>query len=315
MRSYFSKDEADVNKALNRNPSSLMTYLLLMQGTYVKSGFNELDSAFEKGLKLSPASYKLRQRYIRCQRPRWGGSLEKMIEMVVESETLIDKNPELINLSSWILEDNFSNQYGNGNYTLAKKMLGEGLSKINNAAIQNGYTEIKTDHFILYKQGRMEMQLDNYSDALKYFYLAIEGNENGADYYERSKAQLSLDNYAASTSDLLIALTIYPTDKSYMTFRKRLINNLNYVSYEAKSNVKLTKALQLVNFSLQLNPYDIKSLRRRSYVYIAKRQIRQAKQDMDKAMELDRSDYDSYKGMDDVLLMERRFEEIAAYWG
>ena len=100
-----------------------------------------------------------------------------------------------------------------------------------------------------------------------------------------------------------------------MTFRKRLINNLNYVSYEAKSNVKLTKALQLVNFSLQLNPYDIKSLRRRSYVYIAKRQIRQAKQDMDKAMELDRSDYDSYKGMDDVLLMERRFEEIAAYWG
>jgi tetratricopeptide (TPR) repeat protein len=36
---------------------------------------------------------------------------------------------------------------------------------------------------------------------------------------------------------------------------------------------------------------------------------------MDKAMELDPSDYDSYKGMDDVLLMERRFEEIAAYWG
>jgi tetratricopeptide (TPR) repeat protein len=316
MKSYFSKAEADVNKALNRNPSSLMAYLLLMQGTYVKSGFNELDSAFEKGLKLSPASYKLRQRYIRCQRPRWGGSLEKMIEVVVESEALIDKNPELINLSSWILEDIFSNQYRNGNYTLAKKTLGEGLSKINNAAIQNGYSDVKTDHFILYKQGRVERQLDNYEAALDFFNLAIEGNENGADYYyERSKVQLSLDNYAASTSDLLIALTIDPTDKSYLTFRKRLINNLNYASYEAKSNVKLTKALQLVNFSLQLNPYDIKSLRRRSYVYIAKRQIRQAKQDMDKAMELDRSDYDSYKGMDDVLLMERRFEEIAAYWG
>jgi tetratricopeptide (TPR) repeat protein len=316
MKSYFSRAEADVNKALNRNPSSLMAYLLLMQGTYVKSGFNELDSAFEKGLKLSPASYKLRQRYIRCQRPRWGGSLEKMIEVVVESEALIDKNPELINLSSWILEDIFSNQYRNGNYTLAKKTLGEGLSKINNAAIQNGYSDVKTDHFILYKQGRVERQLDNYEAALDFFNLAIEGNENGADYYyERSKVQLSLDNYAASTSDLLIALTIDPTDKSYLTFRKRLINNLNYASYEAKSNVKLTKALQLVNFSLQLNPYDIKSLRRRSYVYIAKRQIRQAKQDMDKAMELDRSDYDSYKGMDDVLLMERRFEEIAAYWG
>ena len=36
---------------------------------------------------------------------------------------------------------------------------------------------------------------------------------------------------------------------------------------------------------------------------------------MDKAIELDLSDYDSYKGMDDVLLMERRFEEVATYWG
>jgi tetratricopeptide (TPR) repeat protein len=90
---------------------------------------------------------------------------------------------------------------------------------------------------------------------------------------------------------------------------------LIYDSYKAERNVKLTEALRLVNFSLQLNPYHIKSLRRRSYVYVAKRQIRQAKQDMDTAIELDPSDYDSYKGMDDVLLMERRFEEIAAYWG
>jgi tetratricopeptide (TPR) repeat protein len=316
MKSYFSKAEDDVNKALNRNPSSLMAYLLLMQGTYVKSGFNELDSAFEKGLKLSPASYKLRQRYIRRQRPRWGGSFEKMIEVVVESEALIDKNPELINLSSWILEDIFSNQYRNGNYTLAKKTLGEGLTRINNSAIQSGYSEIKTDHFILYKQGRVEMQLDNYSAALKYFDLAIEGDENGADYYyERSKAQQSLKNYSKSTSDLVIALAINPLDESYLSFRKRLISILIYDSYKAERNVKLTEALRLVNFSLQLNPYHIKSLRRRSYVYIAKRQIRQAKQDMDKAIELDPSDYDSYKGMDDVLLMERRFEEIAAYWG
>jgi tetratricopeptide (TPR) repeat protein len=35
---------------------------------------------------------------------------------------------------------------------------------------------------------------------------------------------------------------------------------------------------------------------------------------MDKAIELNHSDYDSYKGMDDVLLQQRRFEEIAAYW-
>jgi len=315
MKGYFAKAQADIKKALNRNSSSLMAYLLLMQGTYASSDFDELDRAFKKGLKLSPASYKLRQRYIRRQRPRWGGSFEKMIAVVVESEALIDKNPELINLASWILEDVASNQYSNGNYTLAKKTLAEGLSKIEDAAVQNGYSSVKTDHFLLYKQGRVEKQLDNYKAALKYFDLAIEGNENGSDYYyERSKVQKLLKNYAASTSDLLIALTIDRTDKSYLAFRKRLIDTLNYASYEAKKNVKLTEALRLVNFSLQLDPYHIKSLRRRSYVYIAKRQIRQAKQDMDKAIELDPSDYDSYKGMDDVLLMQRRFEEIAAYW-
>lgn len=315
MKSYFSKAEADINKALNRNPSSLMAYLLLMQGTYVKSGFDELDSAFKKGLELSPASYKLRQRYIRCQRPRWNGSFEKMIAVVTESEALIDKNPELTNLASWILEDIASNLYINRNYILAKKTLEEGLSKIENTAVQNGYAGVKTDHFLLYKQGRVEMQLDNYKAALKYFDLAIEGNENAADYYYyRSKVQKSLGDYAASTSDLLIALAINPIAKNYLTFRKRLINNLNYASYEAKNNVKLTEALRLVNFSLQLDPYHIKSLRRRSYVYIAKRQIKQAKQDMDKAIELDNSDYDNYKGMDDVLLRLGRFEEIAAYW-
>jgi hypothetical protein len=79
------------------------------------------------------------------------------------------------------------------------------------------------------------MQLDNYSAALKYIDLATEDNQNGAGYYERSKAQLSLDNHGESTSDLLIALTIDPTGKSYITFRNRLINNLNYASYEAKN--------------------------------------------------------------------------------
>ena len=147
-------------------------------------------------------------------------SFEKMIEVVVESEALTDENPELINLSSWILEDIFSNQYRNGNYSLAKKTLGEGLTRINNAAIQNGYSEIKTDHFILYKQGRVEMQLDNYSAALKYFDLALEGNENGADYYyERSKTQQSLKNYSKSTSDLVIALASLKQQTEYAQAR------------------------------------------------------------------------------------------------
>lgn len=315
MKSYFTRANADIEKALNRNPSSLMAYLLLMQGTYADADFTALESAYEKGLKISPASYKLRQRYIRRQRPRWGGSLENMIGVIKNSEAVMDDNPQLIDLASWILEEISSNQYRNGNYTLAKKTLGEGLSEIKNGANQNGYSEIKIDHYLLYKQGKIEAKLDDDNAALKLFDLAIEGNENVADYYyERSRAHQALKNYAKSTDDLMIALAINPLDKYYLTYRERLVNILNYASYEAKNNVKLMEALRLVNFSLQLNPNDIKSLRRRSYVYIAKRQIRQAKQDMDKAIELNPSDYDSYKGMDDVLLRQRRFTDIAAYW-
>ncbi len=316
MDSYFSKARADIEKALNRNSASLMAYILLIQDTYATSDFKALDSAYEKGLKISPASYELRRRYIRRLRPRWGGSLEKMIAVVVESEALIAKNSELLNLASWILEEVAESQYNNGNYTLARETLAEGLSKIKTASVQNGFANVKTDHYIFYKQGRAEMQLDNYQAALNFFDLAIEGNQNRADYYyERSKAQESLKNYAKSTSDLMIALGINPSTKKYQTFKKRLIHNLNVESYNAKHNVKLTQALRFVNLAIQLDPNNIKSLRRRSYVYIAKRQIRQAKQDMDKAIELDPTDYDSYKGMDDVLLQQRRFKDIAAYWG
>lgn len=315
MDSYFAKAQADVKKGLNRNPSSLMAYLLLMQGTYVDDDFNALESAYEKGLKISPASYKLRQRYMRRQRPRWGGSLEKMVGVVKDSEAVIDENPELINLASWILEDVASNQYSNGNYRLAKKTLAEGLSRIERLAVQSGYSEVKADHYLLYKQGIIEAQLDNYKSALNFFDLAIEGNENGTSYYyERSRAYESLNKYSKSSQDLMIALAIDPLSESSLTFKKRLIHNLNVQSYNAQHTVKLSQALRFINIALQLAPNDIKSLRRRSYVYIAKRQIRQAKHDMDKAIELNHSDYDSYKGMDDVLLQQRRFEEIAAYW-
>jgi tetratricopeptide (TPR) repeat protein len=315
MKSYFAKAQADVEKGLNRNPSSLMAYLLLMQGTYVDDDFNALESAYEKGLKISPASYKLRQRYIRRQRPRWGGSLEKMIGVIKNSEAVIDENHELINLASWILEDVASRQYSNGNHTLAKKTLAEGLSKIERLAVQSGYSEIKTDHHLLYKQGKIEAKLENYESALNFFDLAIEGNENGADYYyERSRAYESLKKYSKSSKDLMIALAIDPLSEYSLTFKKRLIHNLNVQSYNAQHTVKFSQALRFINIALQLDPNDIKSLRRRSYVYIAKRQIRQAKHDMDKAIELNHSDYDSYKGMDDVLLRQRRFEEIAAYW-
>lgn len=316
MKIYISKAQADIKKALNRNPSSSMAYVLLIQGSYASSDFNELDNIFKKGIKISPASYELRQSYLRRQRPRWGGSLERMLEVIVESEKLIDQNPRLINLASWVLEDIALSQYGSGSYTLAKETLSKGLLKVKNSAIQHGYADVKEDHFISYRQGKIEMRLENYNAALNFFALAIKGNENVADYYyERSRVYEELNDYAKSTRDLVTALAIDPLDEHYITFKKRLINNLNYASYEAKSNVKLTKALQLVNFSLQLDPNHIKSLRRRSYIYIDKRQISQAKADMDKAIELDLSDYDSYKGMDDVLLMERRFEEVATYWG
>jgi tetratricopeptide (TPR) repeat protein len=315
MESYFSKARADIKKALNRNAASLMAYVLLIQDTYATSDFKALEGAYEKGLKISPASYELRRRYIRRLRPRWGGSLEKMLAVVVKSEASIDKNPELINIASWIIEEIAESQYNNGNYTLARETLADGLSKIKSASAKSGYTRVQADHYIFYKQGRVEMQLDDYKAALNYFNLALEGNENRADYYyERSKAQERLKNYATSTRDLMIALGINPTTKKYQTFKKRLIHNLNVESYNAKHNVKYTKALRFVNLAIQLDPYNIKSLRRRSYVYVAKRQIAQAKQDMDKAIDVDPSDYDSYKGMDDVLLMQRRFKEIAEYW-
>lgn len=315
MKSYFAKARADVTKALNRNPSSLMAYVLLIQDSYVQSDFKVVDKDYKQGLRLSPASYVLRRGYIRCLRPRWGGSLESMLLVVKDTEKYIDKNHQLINLASWVLEDVASAQYTRNAYTAAKDTLDDGLLKIKKLAEQYGYLDIKPDDYLWYKQGEAHKALDNYDESLKYFGLAIEGNANVGDYYlERAKTYSNMKNYVESSHDLMMALKIQPQDKQYHSFKERLIVRLRYRSYEEKEALDYVQSLHYVNLALELDPNDINSLRRRAYVYLAKRQVRQAKQDIDKAIELDPTDYESYKDMDNVLLLEHRFSEIAEYW-
>jgi tetratricopeptide (TPR) repeat protein len=315
LKSYLAKANADIKKALNRNPSSLIAYVLLIQNSYGQSGFKEVDKDFKQGLKLSPASYILRRGYIYRQRPRWGGSLERMLAVIKKSESYIDENNKLINLASWLLEDVASLQAGRNAYTAAKATLDNGLMEIKRAASQNGYLDINPDSYILYKQGKVHKALENYDQALGYFDLAIKGDANVGDYYfERAKTYNNMKEHVKSAKDLKIALEIQPQDESYISFKERLIARLSYRSYEEKEALKYVESLRYVNLALELDPASINALRRRSYVYLAKRQVRLAKQDMDKAIELDLADYESYKGMDNVLLLERRFAEIAEYW-
>lgn len=315
MNTYFSKAQEDIQKALRRNPKSIVAYLIWIDISNATADLAESEIILRDGLKVSPASYEIRRSYIRRLRPRWGGSIEKMVEFSAESLQVVDKNPQLLSLPAWILEDIASSLVRNKNYTLAISTLDEGFLKLKNAASSEGYYQIEFDPYLINMQGYTHYRSENYAEALKYLNIAISQNENIDDfYYHRSKVNSALKNYLTSANDHLIALSINPYSEKYISHKNYLVARLTYQAYEARKNLRYPKALQLLNMALTLDPYKDSTLRSRAYLYIKKNQIKQAKQDVDRAIELMPLEYDNYKAMDDVLLQQRRFKEITQYW-
>lgn len=315
MNEFLVKSRTDVEKALRRNPNSIIAYVVLIDLSHVTLDLSESEKIFEEGLKVSPASYLLRKYYIRRLRPRWGGSYQAMLALTEESLLKAKTNPKLVNLSGWILEDMALSQISNGNYSLAIKTLDEGLEALKNSVLTMDGSPIEIDHFLIYSQANAHYRAKNYAEALRYIDIAINQNNNIDHYYNlRSKINFSLKDYIASANDLEIALRISPFDKNFIYQRDRVVTGLVYEGYESKEMLDYPKSLQFYNAALSLKPNDDSVLRRRAYLYIKKSQIRQAKQDVDRAIEIAPLEYDNYKAMDDVLLHQRRFAEIVQYW-
>lgn len=106
MNHYRSKALSDISSALKIKPENFSAYLLKAQSHIVSRKEHAVAMAsFEKALELLPYSYSVRNILLHNLTPRWGGSIEKMQEVLVEAKTHYGLNPLLKVLESTLIEE------------------------------------------------------------------------------------------------------------------------------------------------------------------------------------------------------------------
>lgn len=117
---------SDFNQAIELEPDNYVFYLFLAESANL-IGQKDEETYFRKALSLKPESYWVWANYLSTNMPRWGGSYEKVENLINEIKPLIEKNSHLATLQGYILMDKGSLAYIDSKYEKAKTYYQEAL--------------------------------------------------------------------------------------------------------------------------------------------------------------------------------------------
>lgn len=100
MRTEIATARDEARLALERDPALIEGYAILMSIATMASA-DELGP-YRQGLRVFPASYRLRSERLQALRPRWGGSRRAMAEEAERAQSERESNPRLVVLRGFV---------------------------------------------------------------------------------------------------------------------------------------------------------------------------------------------------------------------
>lgn len=303
MYEYFKKSYDDINKYVELNENTVISYLVLI-GIHTTSGQDEIvKKLMKEALKINNNTLKIRQAYLKSITPRWGGSYPKMNRYLENMQFDLKAYPKLKVLYGVVYIEKAVTASIASKYNVAHDFLEESRT------LSGEYEST------LFKLGKNYVRRKMHNEAINSLTRAIELNSEDSDYYYwRSKAYTYEKEYEKAKDDILYAYELKPYSETIIERRIYLSDVLNSEAYKLRKKYLADEALEKYSLALELNLDNDSIYYGLAQAYILKHDLTSALSNIKIAIEIAPNNIDHYVLLDYILAKENDWNQIISYW-
>ncbi len=218
MQESFKIAIENALKSLELNKNNIPAYALLISIQMHLGSKSYLTELYNNALKIDPATYIIRYRYMFALQPKWGGSFEKITQVIEEAKKYYSHNPRLKSLEGFIdyaYSADPRSRFDDENYTKRLAFLEKAISK--------------GDHFYYYlTRSLYNSHLKNYEQAKNDLDKADKlSPQNPETLVYRCKANLELKLLDKALADCNTAIKLDRYHSYALSKRARVNYDLN----------------------------------------------------------------------------------------
>lgn len=302
MHGILGELPADLDRALELSPLSqgVRSKQLTLASAF-GLGVRSKTDILEASLRHCPYCFGPRAAYMATIEPRWGGSHDLMAKKAADWQ-YTDKNPKLRQLLGFVDLDRCD--------LLVKHKPAKALS-ICDQALEYG-----AHGAFFAAKGRALIKLKRYDEAVEELSKALDITPQMVSYLGyRGFALLKAKRFEEAARDLVLATRLDPVDENHEQSLRHVLNELVRGAYALGEAGKHDEAIAQYTRLLQMHPRYANGYSYRAYSRGKKGELALAEDDYLRAIELDPDNVESYRGLDHVLLKQKRLDEIIEHWG
>ncbi len=301
MQKILIAAAGDVDRALELRPDSTEARSAqLTIATGLDADVATKTEILEAGLRDCPYCFGVRAAYLSTIVPRWGGAHELM-DVKAAGWQLTDENPTLKQLLGFADLDRCR--------LLTDDEPDKALSYCDRALLTG-----KNADFLSAKAVAL-MQLERYDEAIDLFTQALDIlPQSVSSLSGRGYALLKAERYDEATRDLVLATRLDPANTEAEKNLHHILSKLVRVAYYQAEVGELDAAIVAYDRVLTMHPNYADAFCYRGAAYHKKGDLEQAEKDYLKAIELDPKNVECYRGLDHVLVQQKRFDEVVRLW-
>jgi tetratricopeptide (TPR) repeat protein len=242
MDREVKKSIQDLEKAIAINPKIFPAYIMIFDAARLISERDLIEQYYQKYQTVDPNNYYMLFSYAFAHQPKWGGSIEKQMEIIEQARKLSSVNPRMPALISEIKAE-MSFEYKN-NPQAQFLMLGE--------ATAEGPLIDTIDRYArrCYDRGDYLRTYELYTQVLRFYPNNLDA------LYGRARAATSLQAYDYARKDIRTMLRYEPLH----------LDGLQYDAYLDLLENQVQSAQRKFEFVIKVNPTNPWAVEQLAYI-------------------------------------------------
>lgn len=301
FKRYLNQANDSLKYAFKLNNQSLPIYYYRLRVAVSQGDRASISAIKTHALNFDPSSYHVRVSYLRSLTPRWGGSIEQLIQYL-ESDKLINRLDKLKPLKGYPFREIGDLEAISNNYQKSIKFYTQ--------ALESGLS-----HFTLFQRGKNHYRLDNYQRALEDLNDAIKINPELPKYhYWRAKTYLKLDNKNLALRDYQSAANLNPFDKDYRKKSRKLALELEGKKFDTHAKLLAKQTLSGMSLKIKEQPNNSKLYHNRAKAFFEMQDYTNALEDIKRAIRFNPYNYEHYMFLTHVLMEFKDADQTIQFW-
>ena len=256
----------------------------------------------ERALANWPNSFLIRKTYMHRLKPRWGGSYEEMQAFADAAQAYAEANPRLKFLHGFIFMDR-------GQLLSHDKRFEDAVQAHTQALSYGDYWRFR------YERADTYWRMNRYPEALEDVTRAIALYPQAEDNYVlRSKILFQMGRFAEGVGDLWIAQEIWPYEDSVREWVRDAAIHLVYDGHQLYKQNQFAPALERFNLAAECDPTHSEIYYWRGVLFARQGNLSEAQQDLEKAVQMNPKDFESYRSLDWVLAKQGKWDAVVEHW-